>query len=105
MDDDITIDLVPELDEQVLQMVEVKDSAYQAAEKVADIAIATAPVVSGDYRDGIEVQVTKSGARVFASDPKSAFVEFGVPSQGEPAQFNLRRAAEAAGLKFTKRKH
>ena len=76
-----------------------------AAEKIAGIAKSSAPVgVTGNYSAGIKAEKTKRGARVFASARESAFVEFGVPSQGQPAQFILRRAAEAAGFKFRKKK-
>ena len=100
---DLHIDIDDDIDEKVAQMPEVKETALDVAERVADIARSTAPVVSGDYRDGIEAQKTKNGARVFASDYKSAWVEFGIPSRGIGAQFNLRNAAKTAGLKFKKK--
>jgi hypothetical protein len=102
--EDFEIHLVPDLDEKVAHMPEVVDAGFEAATKIADAARALAPVLSGDYEAGIEVQKTKSGARVLASSADSAFVEFGVPSQGQRAHFTLRRAVEAAGFKFKKRK-
>lgn len=92
------------LEQDVEKMPELHISALEAARDIAAIAVATAPRVDGDYVAGIGVQETKAGARVFASDEKSAFVEFGIPSRGVPAQFILRRAAEAAGYKFKKRR-
>jgi len=86
-----------------MDMAEVKSAAMDAARKVAAIAQSNAPRESGDYAGGIEVQETPHGARVFASDPKSAFIEFGVPGRNQPARWILRNAAIAAGLKFTKR--
>lgn len=102
--DDFRIDIDGDVDEKVADLSDVKMSAHDSAEKIADVARSTAPVgETGDYRDQIMVQDTKSGARVLASAPESAFVEFGVPSQGQPAQFNLRKAAVTAGFKFKKR--
>lgn len=90
-------------EEEVGKLPEIDTSAREAAEKIAAMAQDMAPVVSGDYKAGIIVQKTKSGYRVFASDPKSAWIEFGVPSDNEPAKFVLRRATEAAGYSFAKR--
>lgn len=92
----------PNIDEEVGKLPAIATSSMEAAEKIADIARHTAPVESGDYEAGIIVQKTKTGARVFASDYKSAWIEFGVPSEGQPARFNLRRAVEAAGYRFKK---
>jgi hypothetical protein len=100
--DDFHLELDPDIDEKVAKVPELLTNSKEAAEQIADIARGTAPVKSGAYVDGIEVQETKSGARVFASDYKSAWIEFGVPSQGQPAHFNLRKAAESAGYEFRK---
>ena len=69
------------------------DDCLKVAKAIAERAKSLAPVVEGNYRDGIIVQRTPHGARVFASDQKSSWVEFGIPSQNQPAQFVLRRAA------------
>jgi len=45
---------------------------------------------------------TPHGARVIASDNKSSWIEFGIPSQNQPPQFILRRAVDSLGLKFKK---
>lgn len=101
---DIHIHLIPDLDQQVRRLPEVKKTTRDAAEAVADIARSMAPFETGNYEAGIVVQDTPGGgARVLASDQKSAWIEFGVPSRGIPARFILRRAVEAAGLKFKKR--
>ena len=76
--------------------------AMEIATAIAAEARATAPVVTGNYRDGIVVQATKHGARVLASDQKSTWVEFGIPSRGVAPQFVLRNAAESLGYKFKK---
>lgn len=103
-DDDIKVDLDPDVDYKVGHMPEVHTAALEQARKVAQVARYLAPKESGTYADGIVVQETKSGARVFASDQKSSWIEFGVPGRNQPARWVLRRAAEACGLKFTKRK-
>lgn len=101
---DMQIDIDDDVDERVVTEPVVKETAFEAANRVAEIARSTAPHLSGDYASGIEVQATKLGARVFSSDYKSAWIEFGIPSRGQPAHWILRRAAEAAGLKFRKSK-
>ncbi len=93
-----------ELERAIAQFPELKEAALSAADKIASIARANGPVgASHDYVDGIDVEETKTGARVVASAPVSAFVEFGVPTYGQPARFNLRQAVVTAGYKFTKR--
>jgi hypothetical protein len=101
---DINIHLVPGLEEAVRHLPELHRTTRDAADAAASIARSMAPVDEGDYVAGIEVQDTPGGgARVLASDQKSAWIEFGIPSRGIPANFVLRRAAEAAGLSFKKR--
>lgn len=102
MAEEIKISLDPDLDEKVAKLIGDGDDPMKAAQAIAEIARATGPVASGDYVAGISAQKTKRGARVIASDYKSAWIEFGVPSRGIPAQFVLRRAVDAAGLKFKK---
>lgn len=103
MAEEFTVHIDDDLDAKVEDAEGLKDAALQMAERIADIARSTAPVLSGAYAAGIDVQETKYGARVYSSDPKSAWIEFGVPSQGKPAHFNLRRAVDAAGYKFRKK--
>ena len=104
MDDDAKVTLDPDLNAAVALLVGKMGVAVPIAEKIAEAARALAPVDQGNYRDGIKVQATKTGARVFASDQKSSWVEFGIPSHNQPPQFVLRRAVDAVGLKFSKRK-
>ena len=101
---ELNVNLTSTVEEDVCQLVADGDTSMAAAEKVAAAARASAPVLTGAYLAGIVVQKTRGGARVFASDPKSAFVEFGVPNRGQPAQFVLRHAADAVGLTFKKGK-
>jgi len=93
------------LDADVLMVVAAGDTALVMAEKIANLAKAIAPVDTGRYRDGIEFEKTTLGARVIARDQKSAWIEFGIPSREHPAQFILRQAAEAVGLKFVRRRN
>lgn len=103
MAEDFKVEINSDIDDKVRKLPEVRASAKEAVDKIAEIARDTAPEVTGDYRSGIVTQQTRNGWRVFAMDPKSAWVEFGVPSQNQPPQFILRRATEAAGYKFKKR--
>lgn len=103
MADDVRIELIGNLDDEVRKLPELIAASQDAAAAVAAAARALAPVAEGNYLDGITVQQTKAGARVLASDQKSAWIEFGIPSRGIPARFVLRRAVEAVGLKFKKR--
>lgn len=100
---DFRINLDSNLDDNVRHFPDVVSSCEEAAQKIAAIARQNAPVVTGRYVAGIQVQTTKAGARVFASDQKSALIEFGVPSRGQAGKFVFRRAVEAAGYKFKKR--
>ena len=97
-----SVDLDPDLDEKVNSMIAEGGAPLEVAEKIAAAARANAPVVSGAYRDGISAQKTPHGARVIASDNKSSWIEFGIPSQNQPPQFILRRAVDCLGLKFKK---
>lgn len=101
--EDFRVEIDGDIDDRVLKLPEVHATAKEAANIIANAARDIAPVVTGDYKAGIVTQETKMGWRVLAADQKSAWVEFGVPADGEPAQFVLRRAVEASGFKFKKR--
>lgn len=100
---DFKLEIDSNLDDKIRHLPEAISPCLEAAQKIAAIARQNAPVVTGRYLAGIQVQQTRAGARVFASDQKSALIEFGVPSRGQAAKFVLRRAVEAAGYKFKKR--
>ena len=102
--DGFTVDLDPNLDEKVEKMPEVKVRSKDAANDIAELARSTAPQKTGRYADSIKVQETKGGYRVFASDQKASWVEFGIPSRGQAAHWTLRNAAAALGYKFKKRR-
>lgn len=99
---DYTFEPNPDIEEQVKGLAIIGVGAMAAAERIAAIARSTAPKESGEYAASIVAEPTKTGARVHAGDFKAAWIEFGVPSHGIPAKFNLRRAVEAAGYGFKK---
>ena len=99
----IEIQLAENLERALKDVPEIGDSAFEVAEKIAEIAAATAPIgLTADYANGIKAQRFKGGARVIATDYKSSWIEFGVPSRNQPAHWILRNAAEDAGLTFGK---
>lgn len=98
-----TITINGNIEEEVAFVPEMQTICLKAANEIADVARTSAPVVSAKYVDGIIVQKTEHYARVLATADDSAFVEFGVPSQGQAAHFTLRRAVDAAGYKFGKK--
>ncbi len=104
MVDEVKVDLVPNLDEQVGRLPVVEASSMKVAEAIAERAREIAPHLTSAYADGISAQSTRAGARVFASDEKSAWIEFGIPSRNQPAHWTLRTAVESLGLKFKKTK-
>lgn len=97
-----SVEIDPGLDAKVAEMVAKGEKSMEIAKAIAAAARADAPVVSGLYRDGISAEKTPHGARVVASDNKSSWVEFGIPSHNQPPQFILRRAVDSLGLKFVK---
>jgi len=97
-----SVDLDPDLDAKLADMIAKGDKPLEIAEMIASAARADAPVVSGLYAAGISAMKTPHGARVVASDNKSSWIEFGIPSQNQPPQFILRRAVDSLGLKFSK---
>lgn len=102
--DDVVVDIDNDIDVKIHTVPEVKSASHEAVDKIASIARDTAPVRDGDYKAGIVTQETKFGWRVLATDQKSAWIEFGIPSHNQPAQFILRRSAVSAGYKFSKGK-
>lgn len=79
---------------------------HHKAEETAKIAKSIAPVLSGDYRDGIQAdsgfEHGRATGRVNGMDFKSHWIEFG--TQFQPAFAVLRRAAESYGLKVDNEK-
>jgi hypothetical protein len=97
-----SVNIDPNLDDKVNKMIAEGDKPLEVAEAIAAAARADAPVVTGAYAAGISAEKTPHGARVIASDNKSSWIEFGIPSQNQPPQFILRRAVDSLGLKFKK---
>lgn len=95
-----------ELNKKVAMMPTVGEAMLLKAEEAAEVAKKLAPVDTGAYRDGIEASAENiegmRGARVKATDWKSALVEFGTALW--PAHATLRRAAESVGLKVVARR-
>jgi hypothetical protein len=100
---DFKIELVSDIEDVVTKQVVKSKKPMDVANAIRDVAISTAPRDTGSYADHIIVEETPKGARVYASDQKSAWIEFGIPNRGIPGLFILRRAADSLGLTFTKR--
>jgi hypothetical protein len=104
----IKIELIANLEKELHKLPTVETQAQAAAEAIAARAREFAPVDTGKYKAGIKVQKTnKRGSgiwRVLASDQKSFWVEFGVPSRDIQGVFPLRQAVESLGLTWAKRK-
>lgn len=67
----------------------------QTAEEIATEARATAPVVTGEYRDGISVVANGDQVAVVDSDPTAGFKEYGTGDT--PAHAVLTDAARRHG--------
>jgi hypothetical protein len=105
MADDVEIELDSNLEKKLHEYPIVLSKAGETAEKIAKVARENAPVMTGAYRDGITVQRSNNGNgvwRVFASDPKSSWIEFGAPGRNIPGQYVIRSAAEMLGYTFKK---
>lgn len=105
MDDLIRVDVNLDLDERVGELVAKGGHLDGIADAIAERAREMAPEETGAYKAGIIVQETKHGARVVATDFKSAWIEFGDPPANQPARFILRNAVVSLGLHFKKSGH
>lgn len=81
----------------------VVDECEQVAQKIADVARATAPRQSGAYAASIGVEKFRSGARVIARVPYAGTVEFGSAGGARSGRWIFYRAAQSLGLKFRKK--
>ena len=102
--DDIEIHVDPQIEVHLRRLSAVEEATMEVAKKIAERARDTAPVASGAYKASIKVEDFRGGARVIATDPKSAWIEFGAPARGVAARFVLRNAAASLGFKFKKGK-
>lgn len=101
---ELDVQLIPDLEEQLDKMVGNSSSPEDVAKQILNVARGMAPVgETGLYRAGLEVQKTPRGARVVATDQKSAWIEFGVPNRDIPGRWILRNAASSLGFTFKSR--
>jgi hypothetical protein len=77
-----------------------KDRA-QIAEEIEIEARATAPVVTGAYRDGIHVEVNGDDVRVVDDDPTAGFKEYGTSTHAAHATLTdaARKHGKYTGMK------
>jgi hypothetical protein len=99
------IELNPNLEDELKKFPLLQTSTFEVAKAIAERARSLAPVMTGRYRDGIEAQPpnAKGTSRVYASDQKSSWIEFGNRDGLQAPQFVMRNAVESLGLKFSKR--
>lgn len=102
MSDEVVFTPNPDLEKELHSFPAVVSSTDEVAQAIAERARELAPVVTGRYRDGIQVDKanSKGVARVVATDQKSSWVEFGTLQQD--GQFVMRNAVESLGLQFKK---
>ena len=92
-------------DDQVRRSTEARRAMEQIARAGAAAAQRLAPVLSGDYRDGIDAVVESVGgawvAAVVGRDFKTLWIERGArsPDYTTPAQHVIRRGVETTGVK------
>ncbi len=67
----------------------------EIAEKIADEARADAPVRTGEYRGGIDVETSGDLVRVVDTDPEAAYKEYG--TSDTPAHASVTNAARRRG--------
>jgi len=114
---DMQVDINPSCDELMRTFPSVDVSVQEAANQIAETArqLAANHRLTGRYAAGIVVQKSnrpKSGGyRVLSQDPKSSWMEFGIPGRvdwhGNPkpvkGYFIMRNAVEANGYLFSKK--
>ncbi|WHT21019.1 HK97 gp10 family phage protein [Crossiella sp. CA-258035] len=71
------------------------DERTQVANEIAAEARAAAPVLTGEYRNGIGVEVSGTTVQVVDNDPTSGFKEYG--TSDTPAHAVLTDAARRRG--------
>jgi hypothetical protein len=71
------------------------EDRVQIAEQIAQQAIGSAPVLTGEYRGGIAVEVSGDDVRVVDNDPTAGFKEYGTADT--PAHATLTDAARQHG--------
>lgn len=71
------------------------DKRVEIAHEAAGDAVADAPVLSGDYRDGISVETDGDRVSIVDSDPDAVYKEYG--TSDTPAHMALTEAASRYG--------
>lgn len=67
----------------------------EIAQQAADIARSTAPVESGEFRDGIGVEASGDRVAIVNNDPEAGYKEYGVKDR--PAHATMTNAARQFG--------
>lgn len=71
------------------------DERVEIAHQAAGDAVADAPVLTGDYRDGIHVETNGDQVSIVDDDPDAVYKEFG--TSDTPAHMTLVEAASRYG--------
>lgn len=103
-DVDVKVTIKPGWEKEFATSSDIVNACEAAAKQIASTARATAPVLTGRYVASIQVERFRSGARVVARAPEAGVIEFGSPTQNRPGRWVFRRAAEALGFKFRKKR-
>jgi hypothetical protein len=74
------------------------DRRVEIAHEAAGDAVADAPVLHGDYRDGISVETNGDQVSIVDTDPDAIYKEYG--TSDTPAHMSLTEAASKYG-KYT----
>lgn len=96
----------PGFEQEITKISEVREAQRDVAERIADGVRNNVHGATGQYEASVTVQPYGRsfvrGYRVFLSAPYASFLEFG--SRFQRAQYPVRNAVEALGLKFKKRR-
>ncbi|WP_432845976.1 HK97 gp10 family phage protein [Amycolatopsis sp. CA-161197] len=74
------------------------EQRVEIAHEAAGDAVADAPVLTGEYRDGISVETNGDQVSIVDSDPEAVYKEYG--TSDTPAHMTLTEAASKYG-KYT----
>ncbi|MFD8496339.1 HK97 gp10 family phage protein [Amycolatopsis sp. NPDC059657] len=71
------------------------EQRVEIAHQAAGDAVASAPVLTGEYRDGIHVETNGDQVSIVDTDPESIYKEYG--TSDTPAHMTLTEAASKYG--------
>jgi len=95
----------PFFEKELVRMAEVRSHLRDAAEAIAGVAANNVHGDTGGYESSLSVEEfgrgTPKGYRVVARTPYASLLEFG--GRFMRAQYPLRNAVEACGLKFKRK--